>query len=201
MISGNEVTTDDAPAAPDYAYKASLIGAPMEFYLRADALEWRRGEFRGRAPYSKIRRFRLSFRPMTMQNHRFIAEIWPDDGPKVQVASTSWRSMFEQERLDAPYRAFVGELSRRISGAGSRTPLETGTPPFLYWSGLAVLGIAAFAILALAFRALQTGALAGAAFILAFLALFLWQAVNFFRRNKPGAYDARTVPERVLPKG
>ena len=200
MISGNGVTTDEAPATPDYAYKASLMGAPMEFFLQEDALEWRRGESRGRAPYMKIRRLRLSFRPMTMQNHRFLAEIWSEQGPKVQVASTSWKSVFEQERLDARYRAFVVELSRRIAAAGPRAQFETGSPAFLYWPSVAVLGIACVAIIALAFRALQTGALAGAAFILAFLALFLWQAGNFFHRNRPGAYDVRNVPERVLPK-
>jgi len=199
MISGNGVMTDDARATPDYAYNASLVGAPTEFYLRHDALEWRRGDSRGRTAYSKIRRLRLSFRPMTMQSYRFLAEIWPDQGPKVQIASTSWKSMFEQERLDPAYRTFVAELSRRIAAAGSRAQFETGSA-FLYWPGVAVLGVASLSIIALAFRALQTGALAGAAFILAFLALFLWQAVNFFRRNRPGAYDARNVPERVLPK-
>jgi hypothetical protein len=200
MISGNGVMTDDAPARPDYAYNASLVGAPTEFYLRDDALEWRRGDSKGRAAYSKIRRLRLSFRPMTMQSYRFLAEIWPDQGPKVQIASTSWKSMFEQERLDAAYRTFVAELSRRIAAAGSRTQFETGSPAFLYWPGVAVLGVASLSIIALAFRALQTGALAGAAFILAFVALFLWQGGNFFRRNRPGAYDARHIPERVLPK-
>src|SRR5215510_3964585 len=50
MISGNDMTGDAGPAPddtasapPDYAYKPSLMGAPMEFRLAEDALEWRRG--------------------------------------------------------------------------------------------------------------------------------------------------------------
>ena len=54
-----------------YAYKSSLMGAPFEFRLAPDALEWRKGGIAGRTPYGRIRRIRLSFRPMTMQNYRF----------------------------------------------------------------------------------------------------------------------------------
>jgi hypothetical protein len=49
-------------------------------------------------------------------------------------------------------------------------------------------------------RALQAGALAGALFVAAFLALFLWQAGNFFRRNRPGLYRADAPPRALMPK-
>ena len=103
-----------------YAYKSSLMGAPFEFRLTLDALEWRRGETKGHTAYRRIHRVRLGFRPMTMQNHRFLAEIW-GDGPKLMIASTSWKSLVEHQRLDAPYRAFVTELCRRIDAAGGQT--------------------------------------------------------------------------------
>ena len=41
----------------------------------------------------------------------------------------------------------------------------------------------------------------GAAFIGAFLLLFLWQGGNFFRRNKPGVYRAEAPPPELMPKG
>ena len=50
-----------------YAYKPSLLGAPWEFRLTADALEWSIGRHQGRTPYDRIARVRLSFRPVTMQ--------------------------------------------------------------------------------------------------------------------------------------
>jgi hypothetical protein len=183
-----------------YAFKSSLIGAPLELQLTDDALEWRRGSARGRAPYRRIRRVRLSFRPMTMQNYRFLTELWPADGPKLQIASTSWKSMFEHERLDAQYVAFVTELSRRIGHAGGQASFECGSLALIYWPGVAVLVGATIAIVALAVRALQTGAFAGTAFIGAFLALLLWQAGAFFLRNRPGTFRPDAVPPLLLPR-
>ena len=183
-----------------YAFKSSLIGAPMELRLAHDALEWRKGAAAGRTPYSGVRRVRLSFRPMTMQNHRFLAEIWPASGPKLQIASTSWKSMLEHERLDAAYAAFVTELCRRIGATNGHTSFECGSPALIYWPGVVVLVGAALGIGALILRALQVGALAGAAFIVAFLGLFLWQLGSFFLRNRPGTFAPDRVPPLLLPK-
>lgn len=185
---------------PVYAYKPSLMGAPFEFRLGPDALEWRKGTFAGRSPYGHIRRVRMSFRPMTMQNYRFLTELWVQDGPKVQIASTSWKSMVEHQRLNAEYGTFVTELNRRIGAAGGATAFETGSPALLYWPGVVILAGAALALAGLAVRALQTQAYGGAAFIAAFIALFLWQAGNFFRRNRPGTYRPDAVPPLLLPK-
>jgi hypothetical protein len=197
MDEGNSGET----RGPAYAFKSSLMGAPLEFHLADDALEWRRGTYQGKTPYARIRRVRLGFRPMTMQNHRFLMEIWPSEGPKLQIASTSWKSLVEHERLDAAYRAFVCELSRRIGAAGGPTSFETGSPAFLYWPGTVVFAGAALALAGLIVRALTDRQWAAAAFIAAFLALFLWQAGNFFQRNKPGRFDPAAVPARVLPRG
>jgi hypothetical protein len=183
-----------------YAYKSSLVGAPLEFQLAPDALEWRKGGIAGRTPYGSVRRIRLSFRPMTMQNYRFVTEVWPESGPKLQIASTSWKSLVEHQRLDAEYRAFVSELSRRVGAAGGNTAFDTGSPAFLYWPGVLVFTGASFALAALAVRALQEQAWGGAAFIAAFFALFLYQAGNFFRRNRPGTYSPDAVPPLLLPK-
>lgn len=193
-------TTDQSGGDFTYAYKPSLMGAGFEFRLATDALEWRKGMYNGRVPYGRIRRIRLSFRPVTMQNYRFLAEVWPEDGPKLQIASTSSKSMVEHERFDAGYTAFVAELSRRVGAAGGQTALETGSPALLYWLGVIVFAGCSLAIAALTVRALQTAAWSGAAFIVAFLALFLWQAGNFFRRNRPGTYRPDAVPPVVLPK-
>jgi hypothetical protein len=193
---------DDATTGDDftYSYKSSVISAPFEFRLTPDALAWGKGGVRGHTLYRQIRRVRLSFRPLTMQNHRFVAELWTD-GPKLTIASTSWKSMVEHERLDARYRAFVPELCRRIGAAGGQTRFQTGSPPILYWIGVVVFAGASLALASLIVQALQIGAWGGAAFIAAFLCLFLWQAGPFFRRNRPGVFRPEAVPESVLPRG
>jgi len=59
---------------------------------------------------------------------------------------------------------------------------------------------ASLAIAALGVRALQQQAWSGAAFVAAFLALFLWQAGGFFRRNRPRLYRADAVPADIMPR-
>jgi len=191
--------TVESTADLTYAYKPSLFGAPFEFRLTPDSLQWQKGRAAGVAPYRRIRRIRLSFRPMTMQSHRFLTEIWIEGGPKLQIVSTSSKSAFEHERLDRRYRTFVTELSRRAGLAGGATAFDLGAPVLIYWLGVIVLGGAALALAALTVRALQIEAWSGAAFVGAFLAFFLWRGGNFFRRNRPGRYRPDAVPEAVLP--
>ena len=197
---GSLDTADGHADDPTYAFKSSVMGAGFELRLAIDALEWRRGGQTGRLPYDRIRRIRLSFRPMTMQNYRFLTEVWPASGPKLQIASTSWKSLVEHERLDAPYRAFVIELCRRIGAAKDLAWFETGSPAWIYWPGAAMFVVASLGLAGLIVRGLMTEAWSGAAFVAAFLALFLWQAGNLFLRNRPGTFRPDAVPSQVLPR-
>jgi hypothetical protein len=122
------IADDEAVADPAYSFKPSLIGGACQFTLKPDALEWQIGHRSGRVRYDRVRAVRLSYRPVTMQTHRFIAEIWSADNPKIQIVSVSWRSIMEQERLDMAYSAFVTELHRRVSAAGAAAKFTTGLP-------------------------------------------------------------------------
>ncbi len=157
MQDGTDATEPDAPA---YAYKPSLMGAPWEFRLAPDAIEWHIGRYQGRTPYTRIARVRLSFRPVTMQTRRFVTEIWPVDGPRLLIASSSWKSILEQEGRDQAYGAFIRELHRRIAASGARVTFEAGSPAILYWLGLAVFVIVSLGLAALTVRALQAARLA-----------------------------------------
>ena len=188
-------------ASPDlvYAYKPSLLGAPFEFRLTATALEWSRGRYALSIPYDQIRRLRLSFRPASIQSHRFLAEVWSVGAPKLQIFSTSWRSVVEQERHDAAYTAFIAELHRRIAAAGAKPALQAGTPVVVYWIGFTVFTGVSLALAGLTVRALQVDAFAAAGIVVGFLALFLWQVGTFFRRNRPATYRLDALPPQVLP--
>src|SRR5947209_8268309 len=158
---------DEANSSTDatdvtYGYKPSLMGSPFEFRLTPDALEWRRGESAGRTPYGRVRRIRLGFRPITMQTYRFFAEIWVADGSKLQIASTSWKSLVEHQRFDSAYRTFVTELCRRVGGADGPTVFQIGSPVVIYCLGALVLVGASLALAGLIVRALQVDAWSGA---------------------------------------
>jgi hypothetical protein len=184
-----------------YAYRPSLLGAAWEFRLAGDGIDWAAGRKGGHIPFRAVRRLRMSFRPASMQSHRFMTELWADGAPKLEILSSSWKSMVEQERLDGRYTAFVAELHRRIALAAAPARFEKGSNPLLYWPGLIVFIGVSLGLALLLVRALQANAKGGAVFIGGFLALFLWQGGNFFRRNRPGRYSPEALPADLLPKG
>ena len=200
MTSGSDAGSSPAPRDElHYAYKPSLASLPFEFHLAPDALQWRMGGRSDRIPYGRIRRVRLSYRPLTLQTYRFLAEIWPAEGRPLSIASSSWKTIAEQERLDGAYVAFITELHRRMQAARTSAVFETGSPPLIYWPGVAVLVLASLAMAALIVEALRSGQLAGALFVGVFLAAFLWWGGSYFRRNRPGTYRPDALPAEVLP--
>lgn len=182
-----------------YSFKPSAFGAAWEFEIKPQGLFWRAGMRSGVIGYDKIKRVRLSFRPVTMQNYRFQAEIWSAELPKIRIASSSWRGIVEQARQDEAYSAFIIELHRRLADARTGAHFSTGIPVVIYWAGVAIFGAVAIGLAALAVEALRLGEWAGAALIGAFLALFVWQLGAFFRRNHPIIYGPDQVPSEVLP--
>jgi hypothetical protein len=191
-------TSSNAAADLAYSYKPSLMGAPYEFRLHPDALEWRLGPRAGRVPYRAIRRVRLSFQPATMQGRRFVTELWAADAPKLAIVSTSWRGLAEQAAQDTAYAGFVRELHRRLAAAGSTADFDAGRPPVLYWPGLVVFAAAVAALVLLTVHALLTGAWTGAAVIGGLGALLAWQSGAYFWRNYPGRYRPDALPARLL---
>ncbi len=183
-----------------YSYRPSLLGAPYEFRLTEQGLEWAVGRKFGHIAWRDVTRVRLSFRPANMQTHRFATEIWAKDAPKLAIMSSSWKSMVVQERLDRPYTAFVTEFHRRLARAQTRARFERGTNPVKYWPGLIVFVSMSLALSAMIARALQQQAVGGAVFIAGFLALFFWRGGDYFRRNRPQLYRVDALPADLMPR-
>lgn len=200
VLEGRAMSASEPAETPHYAYKASLLGSPMEFALTPAALTWKTGSMGGAVPYSGIRRIRMSFRPVTMQHYRFITEIWTDVSPKLTIASTSWRGIVEQERLDSGYSDFVGALHRRVAASGSEPRLDHGATPYLYWPGVVVFFAIGAGLIGLLVKALTEQSLGATAFVAGFFALYLWQLGGFFLRNRPGRYRLDAIPANVLPR-
>src|SRR3954462_3880142 len=148
-------TPEEPPGDRTYAFKASLIGSPHQFTLTPDALEWQAGRRSGRIRSGAVRAVRLSYRPVTMQSHRFVTEIWSPGNPKIQIVSVSWRSIMEQQRLDAAYAAFIIELHRRLAAAGAPARFSPGLPFATYWAGVVIFGAVLVATGSLLVRAMN----------------------------------------------
>ena len=199
-MTESHVSTQGTDQHVEYGYKHSLMGGGWLFRLEQDALSWSVGLASGTLSYRDIRKIRLSFRPVTMQSYRFIAEIWSDKSPKLTIASSSWKSLMEQERLDASYARFIRLLHQRIAEAGGSPQLLAGAVAPLYWLGLLIFVAISFAVAALIVRALQQGETAATLFLLGFFVLLLWQLGGFFKRNLPRVYEPRSIPPDVLPR-
>jgi hypothetical protein len=190
----------DDDGNPTYAFKASLAGGLCQFTLKGDGLHWQIGRRGGSTQYDRIRRVRLSYRPVTMQSHRFITEIWAAHQPKLQIVSVSWRGVVSQERLDAAYAAFIAELHRRIAAADGRPEFSTGLPVVTYWIGVAAFAAVMLATAALSWRALRTTQWSAGAVITIFFAVFAYQIGQYFYRNRPMRYDPASLPTTVMPQ-
>src|SRR5262249_3845023 len=171
-----EPLSDAAGNVITYAYRPTVMGAVREFKLSEDGIDWSAGITSGHIPYRNVRRLRMSYRPTSIQSHRFLTELWGVGAPRLRIASSSWKSMVEQERLDRSYSVFVRELHRRISVAAPSVRFERGLNPLIYWPSIVVFAGVALALAGLVVRALQAGTYAGAAFIGTFFALYLWHS-------------------------
>jgi hypothetical protein len=212
MVNGNFGVAENTPVAAtgaessgpgealSYEYRPSLLGAGWHFSLTPAGIDWSSGPRAGFIPYGDVRGLRLSYRPTSMQNHRFVMEVWAQRAPALRIVSTTWKSVVEQQRQDAAYTCFVTELHARIAAARGAVDCERGRPPLIYWPGLVVFVGMSVAMAALIVRALQAHAVAGAVFVAIFLALFVRQGWMFFGRNRPGRYRADEPPPSLLPK-
>jgi hypothetical protein len=196
----DEADAGSGTGDPYYMYKATMLGAPWEFALREAGMQWQIGRHGGVVPYDRIRRVRLSFRPMTMQSYRFLAEIWATEGPKLRIASTSWRNLVDHQRHDVEYVAFIRELHRRIAASGGDAQFMAGMPAPAFWLGVAVFGGMMALLVGVAAKGLLQGDWLGVAVVGGLLVLFGWQIGNFFRRNRPLRYRPDDVPDIVLPR-
>jgi hypothetical protein len=193
--------TSDAQVAPaiSYAYKASLIGSAHRFELTDEGLSWHIAGRSGLWRYCDISAVRLSFRPVSMQQHRFRADLRHADGGRIAILSTSWQTPALMAPQDNGFRDFIVALHARMEKAGSRAVLTAGLGHIAYSAALALLAVLAVAMAGLFIRALATGEWVGALFIVGFVALFVWQIGGFIRRNQPRSYGFDTLPRTLLP--
>jgi hypothetical protein len=182
-----------------YTFKPSLAGGVRQFELTDAGLAWQAGTRRGVWPYASIAAVQLSYRPVSMQPRQFRADIISDGGQRQMVLSTSWKGFALVETRDEAYRAFMLALHRRIAEAGGHAAFHGGMRPIPYALATGVLIVFAIVMVALIARALATDAFAGALFLVALGAVFVWQIGGFMRRNKPCIYTPDALPPQLLP--
>ena len=182
-----------------YAYKPSLIGSAFQLELTGEGLSWRVGNRLAVWPYAEISAIRLSYRPVSMQQRRFRADIRHSNGARLSVLSTSWQTAALMAPQDHDYRTFIVALHERMAKAGSRAELTGGLGRKTYLAALALVTLVGVMMFSMFVRALMVGMWSGVAFLIGFAALFAWQVGGFIRRNQPIIYSFDHIPEALLP--
>jgi hypothetical protein len=196
-IRGENMTPGGLDSEPSYSFQPSVFGAGRNFRLTNGALVWEAGRRSGRVMLDRITDIRLSYRPGTLQTHRFLMEIWSPDAPKLMVQSVSWKSVTEQTDQGAAYRAFVVELHRRLSN--SKAQFAAGLNPLIYWLSAALMAVVFVAFAGLILRAFQSDAGLTGFLVAAFAVLFVWQGGTILHRNRPHPYRPDALPPLLLP--
>lgn len=194
-----QVSEASGGSVTSYAYKASLIGPAHRFELTDDGLSWHIPGRSGVWGYDEISAIRLSFRPVSMQRHRFRADVSHVGAGRIAILSTSWQTAALMAPQDSGFRDFIVELHDRMAKADSRAELTAGLGRKAYAAILALLAVLAVAMIGLLIRALMIGEFAGVLFIVGFAALFVWQVGGFMRRNQPRNYTLDLLPTSLLP--
>ncbi len=188
-------------SAPDisYTFKASLVGSAHQFELTDEGLSWKISGRSGVWAYRDISAVRMSYRPSSMQAHRFRTDIWHKGGGRIRIVSTNWQTVSLMTPQDNGYRAFIEGLHARMAAAASKASLTGGLPSGVYAAALAFVGLVAVSMVGLFVRAVATGEHAGALFLVGFALLFNWQIGGFMRRNRPISYTFDHLPQALLP--
>ena len=189
---------DESAKSLSYGYKASVAGSPHLFELTEEGLSFRTGFRSGVWRYRDIARIRLTYRPVSMLRHRFRADLRHADGKSLTIVSATWSGIVTMAPQDEAYRAFIEELHRRIARE-REVVCVAGLQPVAFALAVAVYGVIVIALAALLVRALLTGELAAALFMLGFAAWSGWYIGGFLMRNKPGRYEPLNLPARLMP--
>lgn len=192
-------TIGEAPGEFIYGYRARMIGAGSSFRLSEHSLEWNVSGLAGRAAYPMITMIRLGYRPSNFGSRRFVAEIWPRNAARLEIASASYRSMVAMEDQGPQFNAFIRELHRRIADSGANCRFEAGFAPWRWWPMFAVGAATGLALIFLAFHTLLRGDFGAGLLVLGFILLFSWQMLPLILRNRPRSYDPYNIPKDILP--
>jgi hypothetical protein len=191
--------SNEAPPSTRYAYKPSLFGTAYQFELTEQGLSWRIAGRSALWRYADIVSIRLSYRPVSMQSHRFRADIGNVGGARLSMFSTSWQTAALMTSQDRDYRTFIAALHARMAKAKSPARLTGGLDPRVYAAAILCLTLVVLAMAGLLLRAVATGEWAGALFLVGFAALFAWQVGGFITRNRPLVYTFDDLPKALLP--
>ncbi|MCC6946251.1 MAG: hypothetical protein IT539_00655 [Bradyrhizobiaceae bacterium] len=182
-----------------YSYRPRAVGGGLSFRLGEHSLDWNLGGTWGSTPYPMMTMLRLGYRPTNFGTRRFMAEIWSQKGPKLEIASASYRSLVALDDQGPAFKDFMRELHARIAASGGNCRFEAGFPAWRWWPMAAVGAATGAFLIYIAFSTLASGDMSAGLLMAGFIVLLAWQMWPLITRNRPRRYDPRHIPEDVIP--
>jgi hypothetical protein len=176
-----------------------MVGAEEALRLTPDTLEWEAGSLKRKILYGDVTRVRVSYRPANISFRRYLTEIWTRHDGKLSIISVSARGPFNFEDRAEFYSPFVVEFARRVEKSQPGFQLEAGMPPWRWWLAIVFAAATFFAVLYVAAQSLSMRSTSLTLIMLAFGALFIWQAGTMLLRNQPRRCEVDSIPSGVLP--
>ena len=154
-----------------------------------------------RFPYASICELRLCFDPTRADDTRHRCDIRLADRQKASFYSTHFVGFSEFEDRAASYTALVRELVARVVRANPSCRFRARKRPIVYWTEhIVLLALAALLVFVLA---LVGGVAITDLFLvkLGVIVAFVPVMIAYTRKNRPGSFDPKVLPEKVLPGG
>lgn len=182
-----------------YVYKPSVAGSPQSFELTPEGLSFQTGFRSGLWRYGDIARIRMTYRPVSMLQHRFRTDIRHKDGRALTIISATWSGMIALTPQNEGYRVFVEALHQHVAAEQGSVECVGGMHRLAFVLGVATLAAIMLAIAVLFVRALLAGDWIAALFLLGFALWCGWYLGSWMKRNKPQRYKPTHVPRELLP--
>jgi hypothetical protein len=154
-----------------------------------------------RFPYASICELRLCFDPTRADDTRHRCDIRLANRQKALFYSTHFVGFSEFEDRAASYTALVRELVARVARANPCCRFRAGKRPIVYWTEhIVLLALAALLVFVLA---LVGGVAITDLFLvkLGVIVALIPVMIAYTRKNRPGSFDPKVLPEKVLPGG
>ena len=182
----------------EYRCTTSVFSGEARFGLGPGGITHEIGTVRNVLPLAEVASVALAYEPSRADLARYTCTITGRRGHVVQLQSTSYRGVADFVSQADAYRAFVLALHRALLPRAGEVRFGTGVSTSRYLLNLGCLLVSLpllLGVLALFGTAIGIPAVLHLVLI-AVLLPFVWK---WMRRNRPGTYDPRALPDALLP--
>lgn len=184
----------------EYTYRKSAFEKPRTYALDENALVIRGEDMSTQSiPYNDIVFVNLVYTPTRSNSNLYMAIIKSNSAKKIKISNQEYVKLATFENRSKDYVKFIKAFHEKLFQFRMGIKFKKGVG-----TGLFILYMAIFWISGLVFLGCSGGSfyvgqwIMGIIFFLATL-LNLRLSLQYKKKNKPGVYDPKRIPTKILP--